>query len=358
MTSSRASSEQTWIIEPKQSFIGYYLIYALGILQVFACGALVYYENSLRGYLLAALLGNLALLFLAVARLLGLAKGGVSFEPSTRDWLIHGLGSTDSLRIPASQVLGLAVERRTEYWGRSPEPVLVSSIHLVTREGIRIMLLQMSSLQDAQERAEWIRDATGVAPIREGGVVWDEPARVMPAASGLKLQVDANGFSASIRTGVAAPLAVALLLAALFCLVSGSLLLAGISVTGIVGALFGPLLLFLGLALAAFLLVRRFGWQQLNVRGGELSSLHRLGRFKWSPQTLQPQPSNCMVRLATRGVHGQHIEILQGEKMAILGAGSSTRSLLPPAQLLQLALLVFGHIRTSLPEPSEPRETP
>lgn len=346
MSASRVSSESIWIIEPKQSYIGYYLIYALGILQVFACGALIYYENSLRGYLLAALLGNLALLFLAVARLLGLAKGGVSYEPSTRDWLIHGLGSKDLLRIPSAQVLGLSVERRTEYWGRSPDPVLVSSIHLITRDGLRIMLLQMSSLQDAQERAEWIRDATGVSPIREGGVVWDQPAQVTPAAAGLKLTSLPDGFEAAIRTGVAGPLMVALVLAALFCLVSGGLLLAGISVTGIVGALFGPLLFFLGLAMAAFLTVRRFGWQQLTFRGSELTSIHRLGRFKWAPQTLSVQPATCLVRLATRGVHGQHVEVLQGEKMAILGAGSSVSSLLPPAQLFQLARLVWNHART------------
>ncbi len=347
-SSASTASQRIWILEPKQNRVGYYLIYAMGILQVFASAALVYYESSLRGYLLAAMLGNLALLFLAVARLLGLEKGGIAFDPQSKDWFVQGLGRSDFLHIPASEILGLAVERRTEYWGRSPDPVLVSSIHLLGKEGLRCQLLQMSSLQDAQERAEWIRDATGIAAIKEGGVVWDKATASLPMTSGVKIRAVEGGFAASIRTGVATPLLITLLLAALFCLVSGSLLLAGISVTGLVGALFDPLLSFLGLSLTLFMVVRRFGWQELTLKNMTLTSQLRLGAFRWSKQEL-PLQASCMVRIATRGVHGLHVEVLQGDKMVIVGAGSSTRSSLPPQQLALFARLVWHHIQTSSP---------
>lgn len=347
-----SESNPIWIIDPKEAKIGYYLIYALGILQVFACGALVYNAVSFREYILAGLLANLALLFLVVARLLGMKKGGIAYDPKQRNWLLYGRDTSDILTIPSSEVVGLAVERRTEYWGRSPEPVLVSSLHLVLRDGLRVALLQMPTLSDAQERAEMIREATGVAPIREGGVACDELPAEAPVAKGFLARNVGEGLAFDLRTGVAGPLAWTLALAALFCLASGGLLLAGLSVTGIVGALFGPLAFFLGLGFAGFLAVRFWGWEEVELKGDVMECRYRFCGRHWGKQQIKLQPQSTLMRLVTRGVHGFQLETLQGERMMILASGSTSRTALPPSALLGLARYMWKHVR-HLPAPVE-----
>jgi len=322
-----------WIIDPKEAVVGYYMMLLLGAALMVGAAALVWAERSIQGYLLGVILALFGALSLAVGRLLGMKKGGIAFCPQTRRWLLLGAGERDVLEVPEGEVLGLAVERRTEYWGRSPEPVLVSSIHLMLRSGVRVLLLQMPTLVDAQERAEMIRDATGVSPLREGGVRFERYSGGLPSAAGLVR--GAGEGEVRLRSGVAGALGVTLGTATLFCLASGGLLLASLSVSGIVGALFGPLLLFLGIAFGAFLVVRIWGWQEVSIGGEKLRQGYRLGRWRWGKQEVDVRGESVMTRVVNRGVHGFSVEVLQGEKMAIVGSGATAGGPLPPVRLLE-----------------------
>ena len=328
------NGEPIWLIDPKQSRFGYWFIYGCGVLQVFGAVALVASGEAASEYALAAVVTFSALLFLSVARVVGARKGGVAFLPGENVVAAYGTGEADRVSFPLDSFRGIALERRREQWGKAEDPVFVWSLYLPMSAGASLLLLELSSTEGANDAALAMRQPLKLPILR------DEDCRSEPQPCG---RLNADGFDVrpgieeviEFGAGVRWSLSTPVLLLALFSLVSGSLLLAGVAVTGVVGFLFGPILACTGLCLLGLWAFKALGGEKLVLAGEELRHSFRLGRFSWGGRSLSAG-GPVATRLRTRGGLGFSLEVLAGGQMLIIGSGSTAASRMPPASLVQL----------------------
>jgi len=346
-------SSAVWLVDPKRSPVGYWFVYTCGILQFFAAGALVFSGRGATELALAGVLVLSAALFVSVAGLLGARKGGACFEPSRQEIVLFGRNENDRVAFPLAGLTGLKVVRREEYWGRSQEPVFVCSVELATSEGLSVLLLETPTLDDAHEAALMFRQATRLDVLGDPAPQTSDPPS---QPIGIENRPDfARGFVGAgkskiedplaLRTGPRWALSSTLLLLALFCLVSGVLLLAGLRETGVLGFLFGPVAVTLGVLLLALWLYKALGAQHVLVSPGSLEHTYHMGPLSWGRRTLSfdkgsPSPT---VRLRSRGSQGFSLEVISGGEVAVIGSGATTSSRLTPRRLLELAVIVSKH---------------
>ena len=330
----QASGEPMWLIDPKQSRFGYWFIYGCGVLQIFAAVALVTTGQAATEYALAAVITFSALLFLSVARIVGARKGGIAFFAGDDVVAAFGTGEKDRTDFPKAGFRGVALERRREQWGKSEDPVFVWSVHLPTSAGVSLLLLELPATESANEAALAMRHALKLPILKDG----DCRSRPQPdgrlAAQGLDVKPGVEEvieFSQGAHWSLSMPV----LLLALFSLVSGSLLLAGVAVTGVVGFLFGPILACLGLLLLGLWAFKALGTEKLVLAGEELRHSFRLSKFSWGARSLSADEP-VSARLRTRGGLGFSLEVVAGGRMLIVGSGSTAASRTPPAALVQL----------------------
>jgi len=326
--------EPVWLIDPKTSLFGYWFIYGCGVLQIFAAVALIATGQAPPEYALAVVIIFSALLFLSVAKIVGQRKGGVAHFPAGDVVSAFGTGEQDRADFPKAGFRGVALERRKELWGKTEEPVFVWSVHLPTYSGVSLLLLELSSTDAANEAALVMRQALSL-PIVKDAESRDQP---QPAgrlnAPGLDVKPGVEEvieFSQGIRWSLSTPV----LLLSLFSLVSGSLLLAGVSVTGVVGFLFGPIFACMGLFLLGLWAFKALGGEKLVLTKEEIRHSFRLGKFSWGARTVSAgEPVST--RLRTRGGLGFSLEVLSGGRMLIVGSGGTLASRTPPATLVLL----------------------
>lgn len=336
----QAAEEPVWLIDPKQSLFGYWFIYGCGVLQIFAAVALVATGRAATEYALAAVITFSALLFLSVARIVGARKGGIAFFPGEDVLAAFGTSEKDRADFPRADFRGVAMERRKERWGKAEDPVFVWSLHLPTVSGASLLLLELPSTDHANEAALAMRQALKLPILKDG-----EHHRAPQPGGGLAAPglVVKPGLEQVIECGQGMrwSLSTPVLLLALFSLVSGSLLLAGVSVTGVVGFLFGPIFAGMGLCLLGLWVFKAFGGEKLVLTEKELRHSFRLGRFSWGARTLSADEP-VSARLRTRGGLGFSLEVLCGGRMLIIGSGGTTASRTPPATLVQLGHHIAG----------------
>jgi hypothetical protein len=328
--------EGIWLVDAKRSAAGYWLVYGLGILQLFGAGTLVLHGGSLAGYVLGAIVGLSALLFLSVARTLGAGKGGVAFMPQGRKLVMYGTSETDTLDIPAPDGSGFVVRRRKEFWGREAEPRLISSVEFVSG-GISYLLFEPRTLEDAEEAALTFRTATGFPILTEDGRKTNEGRgdEQQPVAG-----MDAPE-SFLLPRGTTHALWGPTLLLALFALVTGGLLLATVKSTGVVGFLFGPFLAAVGASCLALWVVRSFGVEKLTLFDDGVELQLALGGKRLMRQTLTVEGPGAYARLRTKGAMGFRLEFVAGTQVLTAGTGSSHRGALKPRRLVEIAA-AFG----------------
>lgn len=328
------------LIDPKQSRFGYWFVYGAGVLQLFGTGALLVYGAGAVEYLLAVVLVLSAALFLAVARVIGAAKGEVHLDESRQEVVVTGRDEDDTLAFALKDLTGIVVRRRQEDWG---DAIFVSSTEFSTRQGVYVGLLEFSSLEQAQEAGLYIRQVVKLPLVQADQVpaMAPELTRAAPPA-GISVAA-AQGrvtleFSTGIRWGLSLPISVL----ALFCLVSGGILLAGLEVTGIVGVLFGPVAVALGLCLGVLWAFKGLGFERLVLEPGRLLHSFHLASFSWGRKELPLDDAGLVARIATKGAQGFRLELLSGGKMVVLGSGSTTGSKLSPRGLVQLGSYIWS----------------
>jgi hypothetical protein len=342
---SRTDPELVWLIDPKRSAFGYWFVYGAGILQVFGAMALSWYGSSLVEWAFAAILLCSALLFLAVAKILGARKGGVALEPGRDSVCVFGRDAGDGLRFPLSEVTGILVRRRMESWAKLPEPVLVSSVELAVGEGLSVLLFEASTLDQAQEAALAVRqvlkkpilqiEGTPAASDRSGG-------RGTPMAA-LRSRKEGDATILEFGTGMRWAFSAAAALLTLFCVLTAVLLLAGLRTTGVIGFLFGPFAGMFGLVLLALWLFKWLGSERLRIRPGSIEqSFVFLGRA-WGTQRLEWGPDGgIQARIRSRAALGLSLELLSGGKALAVATGSTRGCSCPPSVLPTLARQVLA----------------
>lgn len=326
-----AARELTWLIDPKQSRFGYWFVYACGVLQLFGAGTIVYHGQTLQEVGLASCLGLCALLFLSVARALGSRKGGVACLPDGSVEL-YGRNERDRLTVPGSRLAGVLVKRREEYWGGQDSQVLVWSVSLPTIDGTSLFLLEPQSGDDASEVGLMLRQVLKVPVLSELPELKGEA----PAVLGLQGRREGGKVSWILSAGMNWAFSPQVMLLALFSLLSGGLLLVGVEATGVAGFLFGPVFCALGLCLVFLWLVRSFGGDVLILDGKRLEHYTFLGPYSWGRKSVDWTGADFQARVKTRGSQGFALELVCGNRIVVLGAGSTTGSRVGPADLVEL----------------------
>lgn len=328
--------ERIWLVDSKRSAAGYWLVYGLGILQLFGAGALVF-QGGQAGYALALILGLSAALFLCVARTMGAGKGGVAYLPSGNKLVMYGTGGDDTLDIPVLEGDGFAVRRRKEFWGREAEPVLVSSVEFVSG-GVSYLLFEPRTLDDALEAALTFRTATGLPMLPDDDEVAEGDARGAKKKRGAGRNAPESFL---LRRGPTHALWGPTLLLALFSLTTGGLLLASVKSTGVVGFLFGPFLAAVGACCLALWVVRSFGIEKLTLFDDGIEQQVALGSRRIMRRTLTPEAPGAYARVRTQGALGFRLEFVAGSQVLVAGTGSSRRGALKPRRLVEIAV-AFG----------------
>ncbi|MBM4353759.1 MAG: hypothetical protein FJ109_08180 [Deltaproteobacteria bacterium] len=363
--------EPVWLVDPKRSPVGFWLISTFGLVLLAGAVALGLQIGSDAELALAAILVTGGFLFLSVAIVLGAARGGAAFFPHEQVVRLFGRSSDDALAVPLSELIAISVIRRSETWGREDAPVLVSSVELTTQAGPTLHLLEFGSLEDAREAALMFRTVLklpvveppddehqeggpGESPSADAGECGPGPCGDIsrsdrPAGAGQSVP-QASRDSSDVRPPVVEAvsigpgwgLGIAILPAALFCVLSGALLLAGVESTGVLGFLFGPVALFAGVGLGLLWLYKASGSEEIVRTGAAVEQTHRWGPFRWGRNRLAFSPTELRCRIRSRGPNGLCIEALAGQHLLILAAGSGIGTRMPPEKLFELARRLGG----------------
>ncbi len=329
------AEELTWLVDPKEARMAYWMVHAMGAVQLLGAGALVIYGGSIGELVLSGLLLLSGILFVAVAGILGAPRGGAAFCPHNGALRVMGRSASDVLEIPSSEILGLRVIRRQEFWGRESEPVFVCSVEVGCRSGVSILLLELSNLEDAQDVALTFREVSGwdiLTESEDGSAGAKQPL----SGPGVVEAVSGAGVVWRVQPGVRYALSLVTVSLGLLSLVTGILLLAAVEATGVAGFLFGPFLGALGICCGLLWLFHVVGAQKLEVIHGQAVFAWGLGGLTLGRVELRWNRKG-RVRLKTRGALGFVLELVHENRMVTVGAGSTCGSAVPPEALLRLA---------------------
>jgi hypothetical protein len=323
-----------WLVDPKESRLGYWLIHAMGALQLFGAGALLLQGQTVAGWSFAAVLLLSGALFLVVAGTLGARKGGIQWLPGSGNVRVFGRNAADVLELPAGELAGLRVVRRQEYWGRSEEPVFVCSVELERVRGTSLLLLEFPNLEDAQDAAHTFRGATGWKLLGEEDAVEAQECAAPRSSRGLTVTPEGGMTRLRLHPGMRYALSSPTVTLGLFSLVTGVLLLLGVEATGVLGFLFGPFLGALGLACIVWWSLNALGGQHLLVAAGTVGHGFRLGAWRLGQGELPWKGGEARTRLRTRAALGFSLELVAGNRIVAVGSGATRKAALEPHQLV------------------------
>jgi hypothetical protein len=104
----------------------------------------------------------------------------------------------------------------------------------------------------------------------------------------------------------------------------GVLALSALEREPIAGFIFGPILLVMGLALAAVSLVKRFARESLAFDGTRFTHGFRFGAWRWAERTIRAP--NPRFRIRMLGVRGAILEVLGEDGSLVVASGATARS--------------------------------
>jgi len=331
-------------MDPKQAKFGYWFVYAAGAIQLIGTAALFVYGTSVVESCIAVMLALSGLLFLAVARVLGAKKGAVTYYPATEQVVVTGKDGNDTAAFSMADLVGILVRRRKEFWGKSAEPVLVSSVELATRQGLSLFLLETPTLEEAEEAALYIRQAVKLPVVHDDDLQTgpgQDAARPSPP-QGFRVRKLGRSVEMHYGTGTRWALSVPIAITALFCLASSALLLGGVKTTGVLGFLFGPVAGLLGICFALLWTFKGWGRERLVVHKDRIEHSFHLGSKSWGQQKFGFSKEGIAARFRSRGALGFSLELMSGGKIAVVGTGSTRASNLPPGSLIDLGNYVIS----------------
>jgi hypothetical protein len=290
----------------------------------------------------------------AAGLLLVAEKGGVRFERGPADGCeslaFRGAGAADALIVPTTSVTGLRLVPREEVWGR--QPTTSWSCELLRAEGAPPLVLAESADYEGVWTAGRAVERRLSVPLRERGSWAPPPAAAPPGARGAE---PAGRRTVRVRRG--GPLTRTLLFLGVAAAVVGGVLMSQVEREPIFGFLFGPTLLFLGLA---FLVAAGSGvlatdlvtWDERGVRRQS-----RLGALAWGAKDL-PRSEPAYLRVHHRGLVGASLEWVGRERTLVLVGGVTRASGLGYHGLLALAADLTAALGAGPPVPDdEPGDT-
>lgn len=323
-----------WLVDPKVTRVAFWMVHALGVLQFIGAGALLLYGASLAEWALAGILALGGLLFLAVAGILGARKGGVLFRGEGGAVRVFGRSAADLLEIPATEIVGLRVIRRQEFWGREASPVFVCSVELARKSGTTLLLLEFPDMEAAEDAALTFREVTGWDILTEPVPPLQRSAP--PAASGVEVAQRSGGIAVTLRPGVRYALSLVTVSLAAFSVVTGGLMLLAVESTGVAGFLFGPFLGALGVCCMLLWLFHVLGGQRLELKSGRAWVYLFLAKWRPGRSDMGWVAGKSRARLRTRGALGFSLELVSGGHILSVGPGCTCGSAVGPDALVGL----------------------
>lgn len=331
-----------WLIDPKKSTVAYGLVAALGVTMLAGAGGILTQGMSALEWVAAGLLSLLGALVMVVSRVMRMPKGGVAWDPGGQVLRVFGFGKGDEFALPRRELAGVVVDVREERWGASDESVLVGTLAITTTTGVRIALIEQLYSEELDQRAEWLRDATGLPLVPRLQPTADAPSESpRPAPAEFPRATTTKG-AWTLTIGFRYPLSLPFLLLSLFSLASGGLLYAGVAETGVAGFLFGPIFVGMGLVFGAIWLVRGLGSERIHLQAGQYSpvaSLNREVRFgpvSWGKRELDLSNGSVTTYLRSGGARGFQLDIVAGTTLLTVGTGAGRRCRTTPEDLLEV----------------------
>ncbi len=322
-----------WLVDPKVTRPAFWIVHAIGVLQLIGVGALLIYGSSVAEWVFAGIVLLSALLFLAVAGILGARKGGVMFLGAEGGVRMFGRSAADHLEVPAEEIAGLRVIRRQEFWGRETEPVFVCSVELARKSGTTLLLLELPNMEAAEDVALTFREVTNWDILT---VPADAVRAEAPRAAGISLVRRSGDVEVTLRPGTRYALSLVTMALAGFSAVTGILMLAAVESTGVAGFLFGPFLGALGVCCLLLWLFHAFGGQRLDLKNGRAWVFFFLGGWRLGRSDIGWKAPDSRARLRTRGALGFSLEIVSEGRIVTLGPGCTNGAAVEPHALVGL----------------------
>lgn len=255
--------------------------------------------------------------------LLLLPKGGLSLVESAAGdggavLRLRGVGRDDGLCLPLSELSGLRLVPRDEEWDR--HAVRIWSCELVVRDGPAVLVGESHDYEAVFSFARRLEGAlvaagAGDLALKEHSE-WEPPASAMAAqgtgAQRYRVRQRGHLHETMAGTGIVA-------------FIVGALLFARVTEAPVVGFLFGPILLFMGLALFLTALTGSLADDVVRWDGTSITRLKRLGPFTWGEKSIALQPAPYL-RLRHRGLLGASLELVGPKQIAVLLTGVTARS--------------------------------
>lgn len=270
---------------------------------------------------------------IAAGLLLRAEKGGVRVDRATPDGppalAFRGTSDADALTLPATAFRAVRLVPRDEVWGRTPTRSW--SCELLRGTGCPLVLAESADYEAVWTLGRAVEQRLGL-PLQEQGE-WGPPAAADGAAAGPAPVPEGSRTCRVRRLGA---LARTLLFVGVAGVAIGAVLMSQVEKEPVFGFLFGPTLLFLGLA---FLLAVASGvlatdvisWDAAAVRRGS-----RLGPLSWGAKEL-PRAEPAYLRIHHRGLVGASLEWVGRERTLVLVGGVTRASRLGYDGLLALA---------------------
>ena len=319
----------TVLIQPRQARIFGPFIIALGVVSL-AVGVYSLFETSdapIAHRLIGALFpGLLGALFVVGGRMIAARRGGV--EATDDAYVLYGDSRKDLFRIPFERIdrlLALPLEERR---GELLHTVWV--IEALLRDAPRVLLGESDDEHGLKHVAHEMAKAG-----RVGTPAFELPDRGPPARpaghppAGVSLGTD----SMTVRVGLGGSLGPTLLTGGGAMLAVGTLMLWDLANNNVLGFLFGPLMVALGLVLTA-LVVGKFALvEHLRMERGTLHHHYEtFGRF-WGRREF-PITADAYVRVRQRGLQGACLEVVSDGRILHVGGGVHVGTPLGPPGLV------------------------
>lgn len=339
---------RTVILEGKRTPVGGWLVLASGVAiivagAVGAFGGEETFRNAI-GLLVGSLLFGAMLI--RAGQLLLLHKGGVLFDEQQRTLYLRGAGARDLMAIQAADISAIRVVPRDEVWGRVPTRNWSCELELPGRAAIAVG--ESVAYDGVMILARRLEGVLGV-PL-ETCSAWCAPRpgekpRTPPSATG----------RVEVRAGRRGRLAETLVTFGTVALAIGAVMIALVERAPVFGFLFGPTLLFLGLAMVLVALVGYLSHDVVEWTADEVSHHLRLGAISWGRKRLDREPKPYL-RIHHRGLVGASLELVGPEQTVVLVGGVASRAGLGYDGLGKLAANLGADLWRAAADGADPEE--
>lgn len=328
----RGSIDHQWVelIPPKRnSFAGVGAMAAGCAFGAVALGVAVTQSSDILLLPFSVLLPLLFGLFLlCVGYIVYAPKGGLYLDRVSG--VLHWRNPAGAcLAVPLAQVRALKVHIRSEQWGEAAK--VLASLEVRLRSGVHVILGESEFREVIGDLETEVREV--LSPLLK------QHQEEMVDGGGDTMESVQPANNTVVRVGAGGVYCWSLCLFGLACTAGGFLFVQGID-QSLLAILFGPVLIFLGLAVLGVYLARLVASEVVDCSPERLEHCYQLGPLKWGRSSA---PTPLRLRVRVRGVQGLCLEAV-GEKTVVMLNGVSDSTRIKPGVLLQLANQYLGRI--------------